>query len=49
MPPEADSLAMAMDEMWTSKESRLREMGKLGHEIYRAKNISWETILERLL
>jgi len=47
--PDPQSLASAMNELWTSSGSRLTEMGREGNRIYGAKNISWDSILERLL
>lgn len=44
--PDPESIARAVDVLWTKPESRLREMGEAGY--LRVKDISWDHVIDRL-
>src|SRR5262249_11851273 len=44
--PDPDSLAAVIDRLYEWPESRLREMGDLGHR--RVEDITWEHVIDRL-
>jgi len=46
--PEPEAIAQALDELYADRR-RARFLGEAGLETYRARRVSWETVLERLL
>jgi glycosyltransferase involved in cell wall biosynthesis len=44
--PDPESLAAAVDRLWSWPESRLREMGEAGRR--RVENITWDHVIDRL-
>lgn len=48
VPPDASSLGDSFDQLWSDR-SRAEKWGKAGQAFYRALDITWEGVLEKLL
>jgi len=48
VPPEADSIAEAIDKLWNNRSSAAA-MGRAGNEHYRSLGISWGNVVQALL
>ncbi len=46
--PVPEALAGAMDALWADRR-KARTMGESGHDLYRTLDISWDTVVKRLL
>jgi hypothetical protein len=48
VPPSAEALAAAMEELWAARQHTLR-LGEAAHETLERCKIRWDHILERLV